>query len=643
MRLRLVAATLLVMTPSALRAEPVPRKTGNMTITSYRTPLMKGQKPDNPLDPMLRDPGKLKRFGFSSIEDYPTLDVMEPEKGEFNFAPYLANARACREHGFKYAVYPWVHFYPDWVEKEPGFTPYTNLEDGSTCRQPSGWAPFTTKLVDHFYRVMAEHLGEYVDAVYVTDCAEYGELGYPNGYTKWLRPDENAKVAWWCGDKYARADFRKRMLEQHESLDKLNTTWGTTFEDKNNITYPPIELLKSNPDPHTSTPQQRRWILDFVYWYQDSSARRVKEYIRIAQKYFPNKPCEVKLGHADERAIMGHSYSSACQILAGTPNLTIRSTHASVSYFHVKRVTTPARFSRFAVLTEPPGTVKPEKMAERILMDACAGVTQYFDYPGNPPAGGEAFTKNIDLLQGRRFSTYVALFFPEADHYLRINKPYPDGLLACANAIRDVTDYDVIDERMVRLTDCLNRYAALVIVGDPILEEATFDRIAGWLTWKDVPEKRLIQIVESPTSRPAGMFTCVDGRTRSLFEKHPEHKSRFQQVIGPPDGDAAVNAVQEAAQTTFKNSVFRNIELGWGTISDEKVQILTRRDDIWASLTFEYDNEFRRPMIYGYRILTYNTGDQERVLHQHNIKPRQIIEFKPGSIGEEIQPNEHSR
>ena len=633
----------LFLAPLQLQAESVPRKTGNMTITSYRTPLMKGQKPGNPLDPMLRDPARLKQFGFSSIEDYPTLDVIEPEKGKFNFAPHIANAKACRQHGLKYAIYPWVHFYPDWVEKEPGFTPYTNLEDGTTCRQPSGWAPFTTKLMDHFYRVMAEHIGEYVDAVYVTDCAEYGELGYPNGYTKWLRPDDNAKVAWWCGDQYARADFRKRMLQQYKSLDQLNAAWETVFKDKGDITYPPLELLKSNPDPRKLTPQQRRWILDFVYWYQDSSARRVKEYVRIAQEYFPVKPIEIKLGHADERAIMGHSYSSACSILRGTRRLKIRSTHASVSYFHIKRVTSAARRFKFPYLTEPPGTVKPEKMAERIFMDACAGVTQYFDYPGNPPAAGEAFANNIDLLQGRRFSTYVALFFPEADHYLRIDKPYPEELLACVNAIRDVTDYNVLDERLIRRY-LLQQHAVLVIVGDPIIETSTFKEIARWLSesWLrhrgTLYERRIIQIVGSPVARPVGTLMCVDGQTRSLLEEDSIPETWFRHVIGPPDGDETILAVQDAARMTFKPSVFRKLEDGSGKISDEMATLLTKRDDIWTGITFDLDYRPRRPDISCYRILAYNAGTEDREVQNQHLKPGEIREFIWGPCPTEPGP-----
>jgi len=626
MRSSLVLATILAIPPCLLQAESVPRKTGNMTITSYRTPLMKGQQP-NPLDPMLRDPEKLKRFGFSSIEDYVTLDVIEPQKGKFNFAPHLANAKACRRYGFKYAIYPWVHFYPDWVETEPGFTRYTNLEDGSTCRQPSGWAPFTTKLMEHFYRVMAEHLGEYVDAVYVTDCAEYGELGYPNGYTKWLRPDENAKVAWWCGDKCARADFRRRMLKTHESLETLNAAWGTGFKDKREITYPPIELLKSNPDPCKLTPKQRRWILDFVYWYQDSSARRVKEYIEIARKYFPGKlrRYEVKLGHADERAIMGHSYSSACRILneLHEGRLAIRSTHASVSYFHVKRAATPMREIGFRLLTEPPGTVKPKRMAERLFTDACSGVTEYFDYPQNPQTASATYNQYIGLLD--RYAPWqrfvwveVGLFFPEADHYLRIDKTYPEGLLACAAAIRDVADFDVLDERLI---DLGYGWPVLVIVGDPIIENATWEHLKTF--GRREASVQIVQIVEKEPPYPAGSFVCVDGTVRSIINRDSKWPKQIHRVIDKPDGEKAIAAVRQAyAQWLTDASIARKVP-------EACLKLLTAQDGVWTSLFTERIPPERKGERDGKRfcVLAYNTSDKECMVNGKPLGGRSIAEF----------------
>ncbi len=601
-----VGAVMVALSGGAIHAarpaeRPViPRKTGNLSITSFRPAILEGKRIEL-LDPILRDFESLRPFGISSVEDYPTLDVLEPVKGRLNLEPYAANAQMCRNLGIAYAIYPWVHFYPAWVEKEPDFTPYTNLIDGTKCRQPSGWAPATMKLNEHFYGVLGRNFRKQVAAVYVADCSEYGELGYPNGYTQWLRGDPNAKKGWWCGDPYALANFRASMFQQFGSIENLGKRWGATFGLDRPVTYPPADLLKSNPDPLKLKPSQRRWVLDFIYWYQDAGAWRLQNFIRHAQKAFPDKPCEIKLGHADESAIMGHSYSSACRILSDTPRLAIRSTHAATSYFHVKRVSTPARFFGFKdFLTEPPGDVKPERMAERIFTDACAGVTAYFDYPPNPKAAAKAFTDNIRLLDGKAALVDVALLFPEADHYLRIDRPYPPGLFECANVIRDVADFDVIDERLIA-AGALGRYAVVVVVGDPMLEEQTCSQLVAAI---DGGGLRLIQIIPEKTGRAAGRFLRVDG-TEVSVERSKGADKGVSLVVGKPDGDEAVAAVRKAyAEALAKRG-----------LDDRTIEMLTARDGAWAGL-FEQ------------RILLYNTGNNEMKVSGNRLSGRGIIEIK---------------
>jgi len=581
----------------SLPKRDIPHKTGNMSVFGYHVPAPKGFK-IGPPDKILQNPEALSKFNMTGIEDYVTFNILEPVKGNINPEPYLTNAKTCRKLGIDYAIYPWVHFYPDWIEQEQGFTPYKNLENGQTCRQPSGWAPHTKKMVEHFYRRMAKVLGPYVEAVYVTDCAEYGELGYPNGYTKWLRKDDNAQKSWWCGDQYARQDFRNEQLKKHATLHEINQNWGTAFESEQQIDYPPLRLLKSNPDPRKLTPQQRRWILDFIYWYQDASARRMKDFITIAQEAFPGKPCEIKLGHADEAALMGHNYSSACRILKGTKQLDIRSTHASVSYFHVKRVATPARFYGFTgFLTEPPGTVKPEKIAGRFFTDACAGVTACFDYMQNPLAAGDNYLKYLELLDGQSAPADIALFFPEADHYLRIDNNYPQALMKCSNYMRDVADYDVVDERLIA-DGALNNYSLLIIPGEPMIEQSTWKQLSKAIGRKS--PLRIIQICESEPILTAGEFTCIDGRNRKL----PAANS-FQRIIGQYHENKIIRIIQY-------NYAYLLTKRG---IKKDEIDILTKRDGILTGL-FEH------------RILAYNTSDKPVIIADMTVPPKDVIEIK---------------
>lgn len=596
-----LAIPLVVATVTQGRDFELERLTGNLSIISYRKPFLAGETPETP-DPMLREIARLEAWGVTGVEDYVTYDVLEPSRGDIHADPYQANARACRRHRLDYAVYPWVHFAPDWVRSDRDFVPYTNLEDGTSCRQPSGWAPFTRKAYLSIYARLSRHLRRDVHAVYVADCSEYGELGYPNGYTKWLRQDENSKVAWWCGDPHAMADFRITMLRKYGSPGLVGQQWGVLIKDRGEIGYPPMALLKSNPDPAALGPQQRQWILDFVYWYQDASAHRMEEFLTIAREAFPDVPYEIKLGHADERAIMGHSYSSACQILRNVPRLGIRSTHAAVSYFHVKRVSTPARyygFERFT--TEPPGEVTPDRMPERLFTDACVGVTAYFDYPANPPRAGERFSRYIGLLDGTRARVDVALVFPESDHYLRIDKTYPDGLLQCANALRDVADYDVIDERLIA-DGALDHYDIVVLVGDPVIEPMTWERFRGMARREDRPS--MIQVLQERPVTKAGEFMCVDGQRRALPGRR-DGTPFVTLVIDEPDGQA----MQDAVTRAYAGLLIRE------GMEDDLVGIVTSRDGVWAGL-------------FDHRVLLYNPGDDEARAGRLTIGPREILSFE---------------
>ena len=602
--LGLLTASLLLAAPRANADDDndVPRKTGNMTITSYRQPLMMtGGEAQSP-DPMLASPGAVQHMGASSIEDYVTLDIVAPDPHTWDFTPHLANAELAQELGLGYSIYPWVHFYPEWVEEAPDFVPYQNLFTGETCRQPSGWAPFTMALTDQFYEAMAKHLGAYVEGVYVTDCVEYGEMGYPIGYTKWLRPDPNASVAWWCGDDYARADFRKQALARYNNdLDALNAAWGTDFDNPDAIAYPPADFLEANPDPRVLEPEMRRWVLDFVYWYQDAAAQRMRDFVHIAQNHFPGRRYEIKLGHGDERGISGHSHSEVCKLLSGTPGLAMRSTHASVGYFHVKRVATPARFYGFDFLTEPPGNVPPEKMPERIFTDACAGVNAYFDYTQNP-VGYNDFDTYIKLLDAVRAETAVAVFFPEADHYLRINLAYPAGLFEAINPIRDVVDYDVVDERLIA-EGILEQYELLLIVGNPLLEATTTDGLQARLT-QDRPFT-LIQVVDTPDAMASANVTRVDGSDVTLVFSGMH---QYAQTAAP--GSDQNHALLPALQDAYGDILER------AGVPPEHIDALTARNGVWTAY-------------FPHRILAYNPTESTQDVLGQEVAPGTIVSIQP--------------
>jgi hypothetical protein len=272
----------------------------------------------------------------------------------------------------------------------------------------------------------------------------------------------------------------------------------------------------------------------------------------------------------------------------------------------VKRVATPAHFCKLGFLTEPPGHVKPEKMVERIFTDACCGVNAYFDYPMNPRDAGAKFTDNINLLDHSRAEAKVALFFPESEHYLRINVAYPAGLLEFAEAVRDVADYDVVDERLIA-GGALSHYSVLVMLDHPLIETTTFQQIQSSMNGQQ--NLRVIEISGSAIADPPGTFELIDGQKSILKPAFPRKMNEvYQRVIDSRASEAVIAAVQMAYAESLRGA----------GILDDKVEALTARDGVWAGL-------------FVHRILLYNRGDQPRKLLRHAIEPGTIFAFPEGS------------
>jgi hypothetical protein len=219
---------------------------------------------------------------------------------------------------------------------------------------------------------------------------------------------------------------------------------------------------------------------------------------------------------------------------------------------------------------------------------------------GNPQAAPEIFLGNIGYLSGRPANVDVALLFPEADHYLGIDRPYPAGLLECAAAIRDVADFDVVDERLIA-AGALDDYGILIIVDDPLIEESTWLRLHAFLGTGR--RRSIIQLVERARPERRGRLDCVDGMDRPPLT-HAGQEDRFVVVTGKPDGDDVVMAVQRRyAERLAETEKLKEVE----------VNRLTARDGVWAGL-FED------------RVLLYNTTEEERTVEGVRVSPRAIVQ-----------------
>jgi hypothetical protein len=431
---------------------------------------------------MLKQLPALRDLGVTSVEEYQLPAVIDERQGSPNWSFYERDASALGRLGLGYAVYNWVHVQPPWVTSGPEWSPYVCLEHHKAGDFPSLWAPTTRGLYRWYFNALKARMGPRVKGLYLTCPGDYGEAGYPAGMTDWLLTPKHTHRGFWCDDRFAHEDFRARMLGKYGSLGALNRAWGRSYQAPSEIAYPAPWGGQAQPSP-VSGPAlpnpNRRWWLDFVAWYHDSVGRFVAWQAGVAREFFPQAEVQIKLGYADERLEYGQD-NSELPLLCARLGITCRSTHGDLPWFNYKRIATPCRFYGARYLTEPPGDVSPEQTIRRLFKDASCGPVAYFEYPQNLLAARPALSRYFRFLQPEQPILRTAIFFPTTDHRLQKDQTLPPRVLRLADGLRDLADFEVIDEPLIR-RGALARYSVLAMPDGRVVEAETLRRIRVWI------------------------------------------------------------------------------------------------------------------------------------------------------------------
>ena len=466
----------LLLAAVVATAEPALEKpdllTGNLSV-GYLCWMIGGCKGAEPKSCSVEELAKLRSAGVNGFEDYITFCALEPERNRPDWHYYLRNCELVRAAGMRYGVYPWLHFAPKWFVDSPDHVPYVCLEHGQATYSTSIWAPGTLAIYDRFYAQLRREFGDKVQDIHAGMPADYGEVGFPVGMSAWVVPQEHKHTGFWCGDRYARADFREQTRKCYHTLDTLNRAWGTQFSNWTSLDYPPL-----HPPERDDAAARRRW-LDFIGWYADSQTEFARKAVAVIRKHFPATPIQIKLGYGGEDVRFGLDNSGVVR-MAARNCVIVRSTHGKLPPFFYKRFSTPARFYGAKLLTEPPSSVNRNEEVSRIFNDASNLSTAYFDYPKNILGAADVFESYLSLIQGERALIRVAFFFPTSDHRLRPEQRLPLRLYEQAGALRDITDYDLVDENLVR-DGALKNHRLLVMFEGNWLEQETLDAITRWV------------------------------------------------------------------------------------------------------------------------------------------------------------------
>ncbi|KPJ64283.1 hypothetical protein AMK68_01980, partial [candidate division KD3-62 bacterium DG_56] len=311
--------------------------------------------------------------------------------------------------------------------------------------------------------------GDKIDFLRLALPADYGEIGYPAAMTSWLVPQEHAHPGFWCGDRYARAAFRKFAEQKFRTIGAVNAAWGTEWKSFDEVTFPDVgdDYAAARRACESRRPSDRRRWLDFVAWYHDSQLDFMRQAVAIVRRHFPEIEIVVSIGYASEKPVFGNDYS-AIPKLAAELDVSLQ-TPGNVGYFPLKRVSTACHFYGARYYTEPPGGVDRNRQVARIFNDASNGTQVWFDYPGNLAGAVDLFQQYKQHLTGQRAINDVAILMPMTDHRLHPQHGFPPEVLETASRLRERMDYDVIDELMAA-DGALKNYRLLIMPTGQVFE-----------------------------------------------------------------------------------------------------------------------------------------------------------------------------
>jgi len=405
--------------------------------------------------------------GMTHIEIYMNWAAMEPGRDQWNMQEFDELLRLSEQHGLKILAFPNLNHTPDWLKQTAGFQPVVNLRTGETHDFPSPWAPATYEGFDHFYTYLAAHYQSRIDII-----KYFIEVGLMSG-----------GADFWCGDRFARADFSQSIAAQYGDLARLNAAWGTRFSTFDEVNFPVSAKSAS----------ARRWV-DFVSWYQEGQVRALRRHLTVIRKHFPKTHIDVPMGFGSDVQHDGCDRTAICAAVAAFSPISIRSTHGSFNrdqppraYWFYKRMAPVCHVLNIGFGTEPPGgDLNYPEICRQYFEDASAGATLIFHYYQNfhlkPHSASRAQAiadyKRI-LRPGRRPIVDIAVLYPTTQMMIDMTG-FPAGQLAFCAQGRTHFDYDLVDENMVGW-DLLRRYRVLLHTSGEIFRQSTLSGIDRWI------------------------------------------------------------------------------------------------------------------------------------------------------------------
>jgi Glycosyl hydrolase family 14 len=484
---------------------------------------------------------RARAAGADGVEDYIGWAVVETKPDQWEWSAYQENAREIHQAGLAYVPYVWVQNLPSWVRHGADARFATCLEHGKASEFLSVFSPKTEAAYDRVFDQLKQALGTQIDALRIGSPCDYGETHYPAGAANRAFPVTHTHMGWWAGEPEARQHFRRWVEKKYGSVDRLNAAWRS-------------ELTAFDFDYPRDVTSARRW-LDFVEWYHEALIERLGVLFGIARKHFPDTPICVNLGWPFEKIVLGQDLSGLVKMLASKAIICRSPTGPIVTHLYTRRVATAVHFYHCPKLSTEPvnGNAPVAEISGALFKDATTGATWHFDYLENMERAREAFQHAHSLPRHDYPRIDAAIFFSTTAHRLENWKNwregfqggYPEGMPQWLEGLRDILDYDVVDERLID-DGALARYRLLIWPFGTTVESRTADKIRAWVEQGGtllVREMSALRTVEGErVTIPAGKGRVVDagGSLEQLAERV---RTRDGQMTGLPPLDVQKDGV----------------------------------------------------------------------------------------------------
>jgi len=436
-----------------------------------------------------------RSLGVTSIESYVTWETCERDgEGKWDWTQWDKQVQILKDNDLK-----WVPFIilgpaystPNWFRASKDHVPCRCLEHEIDSKVESRWNPNLPKYIDRFLSEFAKRYGKsgVIESVLLGIQGDFGEAIYSvtgGGWTFNVPGEYHNHAGYWCADKYALESFRKYAEAKYGSADAINKAWGTSFTSIAKVDFPghqddltAFEARLAKDD--AGNPQVRRRWLDFIDWYRAEMTDWSDWWIETTRKYFPKTPIYLCTG-GDAEPRHGSNFAEQCRV-AAKHDAGVRITNEASNYannFVITRWVASAGKQYGAYYGfEPAGAEDEKGIVARIYNATASGANQLHDYNPNVVTSQsrlDAQRANIKwLYHVPKPIVPVALWYPNVDMTLKWG-----GYFGQAMMLRDLVDYDYVDETMLR-NGGMATHKLLVILHGAVMEKDDANLLAEWI------------------------------------------------------------------------------------------------------------------------------------------------------------------